>query len=54
MDVAEDVLTPTSQSVEMAQLISNSELKILPHGGHAIPLEYPAETIGAIEQFLGS
>lgn len=49
---AEDVLTPTSQSVEMAQLIPNAELKILPRGGHAIPLEYPAETIDAIEQFL--
>jgi len=49
---AEDVLTPTSQSVEMAELIPNAKLRILPRGGHAVPLEYPAETVGAIEQFL--
>ena len=49
---AEDVLTPVSQSIEMAQLIPNARLRVLPRGGHGMPIEYPAETVAAITAFL--
>ena len=49
---AEDVLTPVSQSVEIAELIPHARLKVLPRGGHAMVLEYPDETLDAILGFL--
>jgi 3-oxoadipate enol-lactonase len=49
---AEDVLTPPSQSVEIAQLIPNAALQILPRGGHGMVIEYMPETVAAITAFL--
>ena len=49
---AEDVLTPPSQSAEIASLIPGATLEILPRGGHAMIVEYPAATLRAIEGFL--
>lgn len=49
---AEDILTPPSQSVEMAQLIPNAQLRILPRGGHGMPVEYADDTVAAIKVFL--
>jgi pimeloyl-ACP methyl ester carboxylesterase len=49
---AEDVLTPVSQSIEMAELIPNAQLKVLPRGGHAMAVEYTPETVAAIRAFL--
>jgi 3-oxoadipate enol-lactonase len=51
---AEDVLTPPSQSVEMAELIPTAHLQILPRGGHGMILEYTQDTVGAITKFLAS
>ena len=50
---AEDVLTPVSQSVEIAELMPNATLQVLPRGGHSMILEYPDDTIAAITAFLG-
>ncbi|MEU4671340.1 alpha/beta hydrolase [Amycolatopsis sp. NPDC023774] len=50
---AEDVLTPVSQSVEMAALLPNASLRVLPRGGHAMLLEYPDDTLAAITDYLG-
>jgi 3-oxoadipate enol-lactonase len=50
---AEDVLTPVSQSVEIAELMPNATLQVLPRGGHGMLLEYPDDTLGAITAFLG-
>ena len=49
---AEDVLTPVSQSIEMAELIPNARLQVLPRGGHAMAIEYTPETVAAITAFL--
>jgi len=49
---AEDVLTPVSQSVEIAQLIPNARLQVLPRGGHGMAVEYSPETAAAITAFL--
>ncbi|MBB3082436.1 alpha/beta fold hydrolase [Geodermatophilus sabuli] len=49
---AEDVLTPVSQSVEMAELIPTAILQVLPRGGHAMLLEYPDDTLAAITAYL--
>jgi pimeloyl-ACP methyl ester carboxylesterase len=49
---AEDVLTPPSQSVEMAQLIPNARLQVLPRGSHGMVIEYTPETVGAIVAYL--
>ncbi|MDB5481416.1 MAG: alpha/beta hydrolase fold protein [Caulobacteraceae bacterium] len=51
---AEDVLTPVSQSIEMAELIRNARLHVLPRGGHGMAIEYPTETVAAITAFLGA
>ncbi len=50
---AEDVLTPVSKSIEIAELIPNARLQVLPRGGHGMAVEYPAETASAITTFLG-
>lgn len=49
---AEDVLTPVSQSVEMAELLPNSTLHVLPRGGHGMVVEYPDDTLAAIVGYL--
>lgn len=49
---AEDTLTPVSQSVEMAELMPNARLQVLPRGGHGMAVEFPAETTAAIRAFL--
>lgn len=49
---AEDVLTPPAQSVEMAALMPTAQLQVLPRGGHAMVLEYPSDTLGAIVDYL--
>jgi aminoacrylate hydrolase len=50
---AEDILTPPAQSAEMAALIPNAKLQILPRGGHGMILEYTPDTVAAITAFLG-
>ena len=49
---AEDVLTPVSQSVEMAALIPGARLQVLPRGSHGMVIEYTPETVAAIVAFL--
>ncbi|MCO1655706.1 alpha/beta fold hydrolase [Pseudonocardia humida] len=49
---AEDVLTPVAQSVEIAELMPNATLQVLPRGGHGLPVEYPDDTLAAITAFL--
>jgi 3-oxoadipate enol-lactonase len=49
---AEDVLTPVHQSVEIAELIPNARLKVLPRGGHGMAAEYVDDTVAAIRAFL--
>lgn len=49
---AEDVLTPPWQSVEIAELIPNAHLQVLPRGSHGMIMEYPEDTLAAITAFL--
>ena len=49
---AEDILTPVAQSIEMAALIPNAGLTVLPRGGHGLPIEYMDDTLRAITPFL--
>lgn len=49
---AEDVLTPVSQSVEIAELIPGSKLVVLSRGGHGVLLEYQTRTLAIITRFL--
>lgn len=49
---AEDVLTPVAQSVEMTRLIPDATLQVLPRGGHAMVLEYPADTLTPIVEYV--
>jgi 3-oxoadipate enol-lactonase len=49
---AEDVLTPPSQSWDMASRIPGAELQILPRGSHGMLLEYLPETVAAIAAYL--
>lgn len=51
---AEDVLTPVSQSVEIAKRLPHGELVVLPRGGHAMLIEYPDETLAEIRRFLAA
>jgi len=51
---AEDVLTPPSQSIEMAELIPNAKLQVLPRGSHGMVIEYTPETVAAITAFLNA
>ena len=50
---AEDVLTPVSQSVEIAELLPHATLQVLPRGGHGMVLEYLDDTLAAIIAYLG-
>ena len=49
---AEDILTPPFQSVEMAELMPNAGLQILPRGGHGLVAEYTDDVVGAIKAFF--
>jgi pimeloyl-ACP methyl ester carboxylesterase len=49
---AEDILTPPTQSEEIARLIPRSRLQILPRGGHRMIVEYPTEVIEAVDRFM--
>lgn len=49
---AEDVLTPVSQAVEMASLLAQATLQVLPRGGHGMLLEYPDDVLRAVQRFL--
>lgn len=49
---AEDVLTPPSQSVEMASAIPGAKLVVLPRGGHGMILEFPVPVLQSITDFL--
>lgn len=49
---AEDVLTPPWQSVEIAELIPDAHLQVLPRGSHGMIMEYPEDTLAAITAFL--
>jgi 3-oxoadipate enol-lactonase len=49
---AEDVLTPPSQAVEIAERIPGSRLVVLPRGSHGMINEFPGPVLAAIEEFL--
>jgi 3-oxoadipate enol-lactonase len=49
---AEDVLTPVHQAIEIASLIPNAHLKVLPRGGHGMTAEYMDDVIRAIRDFF--
>jgi pimeloyl-ACP methyl ester carboxylesterase len=51
---AEDVLTPVAQSVEIADLLPNATLQVLPRGNHGMIVEYPDDTLAAITAFLAA
>jgi pimeloyl-ACP methyl ester carboxylesterase len=51
---AEDVLTPVAQSIELAELIPDAKLVVLPRGGHAALLEFPLDALAEIRSFLGA
>jgi pimeloyl-ACP methyl ester carboxylesterase len=47
-----DVLTPPNKSEEMAGLLANSELVLLPETGHLSTLEAPQACIGALQRLI--
>lgn len=49
---AEDILTPVSQSVEIASAIPNATLQVLPRGGHGMVAEYMDDVVRAIKRFI--
>lgn len=49
---AEDILTPVSQSIEIAELIPGAKLVVLPRGGHGVLLEYQTRTLAVVTQWL--
>lgn len=49
---AEDILTPPSQAVEIADRISGSHLVVLPRGSHGMVIEFPGPVLASIEEFL--
>lgn len=49
---AEDTLTPVAQSIEMAALMPNARLQVLPRGSHGMAIEYTTDTVAAIRAFL--
>lgn len=51
---AEDVLTPVSQSIEIAERIPGAHLVVLPRGSHGMAVEYTPETVAAIRAWLES
>ena len=51
---AEDTLTPPAQSIEIAALIPDAKLQVLPRGGHGVVLEYTPDVVAAVTAFLGA
>ena len=51
---AEDILTPVHQSVEIASLLPNATLRVLPRGGHAMLVQYLDDTVPVIREFLSA
>jgi pimeloyl-ACP methyl ester carboxylesterase len=49
---AEDILSPVHQAAEIAALIPEAKLVVLPRGGHAMVLEYQPDTLREISAFL--
>jgi 3-oxoadipate enol-lactonase len=49
---AEDILTPPSQSIEIAEKLQNATLQILPRGSHVMFVEYTQRTARAVKNFL--
>jgi pimeloyl-ACP methyl ester carboxylesterase len=49
---AEDILTPTHQSVEIADLIPGAKLVVMPRGGHGIASEYLDDVAPVVRKFL--
>ncbi|MGZ4644683.1 MAG: alpha/beta fold hydrolase [Blastococcus sp.] len=49
---AEDVVTPVSDSIEIALAIPGADLVVLPQGGHAVVLESPADVVAPIRRFF--
>ncbi|MCW2539342.1 MAG: alpha/beta hydrolase [Frankiales bacterium] len=49
---AEDVLTPPSQAIEIAERIPGSKLVVLTRGSHGMIVEFPVPVLAAIEEFL--
>ncbi len=47
-----DTFTPTYRSVEMHEMMPDSELLIVPNGTHIAPLELPDLVNAAVEKFL--
>ena len=51
---AEDILTPPFQSIEMAELMPNARLRVLPRGGHGLVAEYTDDVVSAIKAFFAA
>jgi pimeloyl-ACP methyl ester carboxylesterase len=51
---ADDLLIPITESNEMAAVIPDANLVVIPHAGHLAPLENPEATNTAIRHFLAS
>jgi 3-oxoadipate enol-lactonase len=49
---AEDVLTPPAESIEVAERVPGSRLRILPRGGHGFSAEYPHLFNRAVLDFI--
>lgn len=49
---AEDILTPPSESIEIARAIPGARLRILPRGGHGFSGEYADDFNRAVLEFL--
>jgi len=49
---AEDILTPVHQSAEIARLIPEAKLVVMPRGGHGMLIEYLDDTVPVIKAFL--
>jgi pimeloyl-ACP methyl ester carboxylesterase len=47
-----DTFTPLFRSVEMAEMVSHSELIIVPGGTHVAPLELPDLVTAAFDRFF--
>lgn len=50
---AEDILTPVYYAEEIAARVPRAALHVLPHGGHASPIEFAAEVNDLLLSFLG-
>ncbi len=50
---AEDRVVPVDYGRRYAALIPTATLRVIPECGHMVPLEKPAEFVGAVRDFLG-